>query len=299
MPAPPIPLNLSIGRACFVECKGCYNHFGRLPDGLEIDVIDKFLEEAWSSGAHKLTLCGGDPLSRTGIQDFIQRHASRGWQMKLDTVGTPFLGDAGTIFFGRSKVERIDPTVVAPYLISIGIPIDGASNESMAYFRGGRASILDEQIRILRCLDAVEASICVNTVVHARNVYELKKIYRLISAFKSVRQWQIFQYSPIGHLGYLNRDKYEIDDKLFHQVAEEINSGTLGSDIVIEAKSNRSRRGRYLLIDSDGFAWTPASDPRGDAGGAKRLVLGSIAQDSYRVICDRFRQVAVKEETAE
>lgn len=288
MRTPSATLNLSIGRSCFTACPGCYNHFGEVPGGISLDIIEQFLQGAWTSGLRKVTLCGGDPLSRVGIEDFVRHHAALGWKFKLDTVGTPFLGPVDTVFFGRDRIQWVDPARMAAHLVSIGIPIDGATNRSMGVFRRGRPSILDEQLDILRCLDAVGAQICINTVVHAKNADELSDIHDLIAPFRSVMRWQLFQYAPYGRLGFRNRAQFEISDARFTDVTARICAAAQRSDLRIEAKSNHSRRRQYLLIDSDGFAWVPASDLGRNGDGSMRQVLGSIVRDSYDVIRDRF-----------
>src|SRR5439155_21322953 len=138
-----------------------------------------------------------------------------GFVVNLDTVGTPLLGAVGTVFYGRRPVPQVEAGLLARLVDLIGIPIDGASNATVATFRTGRAELLDEQLRVLRVLDGAGARVCVNTVVHRRNIAEVASILPLICRYPCVVKWQLFQFSPTGPLGFRNRDDYLVDEESF------------------------------------------------------------------------------------
>lgn len=279
-----LSINISVARSCFVRCHGCYNHVGDDPKPLTTAAITAFLRYAKSMGLDKVTLCGGDPLSRPGILDLVQEIKELGFYIQLDTVGTPLLGDTQSIFFGNISVAEVDAQRLAALVDLIGIPIDGASNEVQRRFRKGRTSLLDEQLRIVQTLDSFGANICVNTVVHKGNMDDVLGILDLLRPFPHITKWQAFQFMPIGTLGYRNRERYAIDDDLFEslrsRVDQVLEAAPLAADV--EFKARRHRKGNYLLIDSDGSAWVPKTSldeewhHREDATN-ERLILGNIS----------------------
>ncbi len=274
-------LNLSVGRACFTRCDGCYNFFGKSAHLPSNATLLRFLEYAWKRGVTKITLCGGDPLSRPDILPLVRSMKQIGFRINLDTVGSNLLGPTHTIFYGRGDVPRVDPAELGELVDMLGIPLDGVSEASISRFRTGRPGILSEQLAILDLLSRAGAAICVNTVVHQANASEVTAIGELVAGFSGVRRWQLFQFSPTGPLGFLNREKFELPTRRFVQVVR----GLRLPGVVIDAKSNARRKHSYLLIDSDGVAWVPKSS-RGarwntthDANAA-RVQIGSVCDPS-------------------
>lgn len=250
---------LSAGRSCFVKCLGCYNFFGKSESLTPIPVIAKFLAHAKEIGIEKVTIGGGDPLSRPDIICLLSQIKSIGLKINVDTVGTPFLGQAETIFFGQRQVRQIPVSSFTLLVDRVGIPLDGMSSKNIQTFRTGRPNIFDEQIRIIEALNKSKANICVNTVVHRQNYEQIPLILRMLSNFNSVTRWQCFQFMPIGPLGYKNRSFFLMADDDFERMREKVTR--LASDmklpVKIEFKSRVARKGNYLLIDTDGVSWLP------------------------------------------
>lgn len=62
-------LNIFVSQKCFLYCKGCYS-FSRTEKCDQIvptETIVAFLKYAYNKGIDKVTLCGGDPLTRKDI----------------------------------------------------------------------------------------------------------------------------------------------------------------------------------------------------------------------------------------
>lgn len=254
-------INISVGRSCFVQCSGCYNYFGHNKNLLSTETILNFLK--YLKDYHiinKVTLCGGDPLSRPDIIFLLKQIKNLGLLINLDTVGTPLLDDVETVFYGKQNISKIDPYHLVDLIDLLGIPIDGDSNDIMAQFRKKRPKIYEEQLSILEILEAANAKVCINTVVHKGNIDTLTNIYSIIKKYKAIKKWQIFQFMPIGPLGYKNRNLYLISDDSFFLVKEQIEKLVHMNNepgFVLEFKSCTSRKGIYLLVDSDGYAWVP------------------------------------------
>jgi len=251
-----LSLNLNIGAGCFVSCPGCYNHFGR--GFVEARVILDFLEYIRAFGVAKLTLGGGDPLTYPDILILLEKIKSKGFYIQLDTVGTPLLDHAQSIFFKRVKVNKIDARRLSELVDLIGIPLDGPSSEVIHHFRTMRENIFEEQMGILEILHHHGAKICINTVVHKLNIGVLHELPKILGNKIKIVKWQFFQFMPIGPLGYKNRDVYEISEEAFELFRQELLS-MADSDLCrnLECKKGAERKGNYLFVDSDGKVWVP------------------------------------------
>jgi len=226
-------------------------------------------------GYSKVTVGGGDPLSREDLPEILEGLSKQGLDINLDTVGTAFLFESDTIFFGRLKIPRFDPAEIAPYVNSIGIPLDGAEPTTALAFRTGRENIIDEQQRIIRRLAEYDIPVSINTVVSSINVGELKRMFDIVNKLP-VYKWQLFQFMPIGPLGSTNAEMFEMDHDRFCQAMTGLYSlnNRHGNNLIIEGKSAVDRANRYLIIDDRGLAWIPVGD------GANRIQFGNIRGNS-------------------
>lgn len=277
-----IRLNLAIARSCFVKCRGCYNHFSDKRQLVSVDSIRSFLEFCQQrSTVSGVTLCGGDPLSRGDIIQLVTAISELTIPVKLDTVGSSFLGPKELQFFGSGRVERTDPVRLLPLLKWISIPLDGWSEESVAYFRKGRPHLFAETLEILEMVSGFDTPVGVNTVVHRHNVDGLGKIEAVVERFK-VAEWQLFEYRPSGPLSFHNRDQFRLEPGRFARVDADF-SGVRGADrnpALVTAKAAVEVLPSRLVVDSYGLAWShlewvepPLPDP-----GPRRAVIGNVAE---------------------
>lgn len=250
---------ISAGRSCFTKCSGCYNFFGKYPEPTKTEIILGFLKVLSKNGIEKVTIGGGDPLSRKDIIFLLSGIKRLGFKINLDTVGTVFIGQAHTIFYGFGIVEKVNPYAIKPFVDLLGIPIDGSNTKIASRFRTGRENLINEQKQILSALEAVDIPVVINTVVTRFNHEDMINIFDIIHQYANVVMWQLFQFMPIGPLGYRNRREFIIDDPSFQKCVKRVMTYTdsIQTSIKIVAKSCASRKGLYLLIDSDGLAWVP------------------------------------------
>jgi len=254
-----LSLNISVARSCFVKCLGCYNHFGQSLNLISTENILCFLNAAKKKGYTKVTFCGGDPLSRPDIIDLLKKIKTLGFFISLDTVGTPILGEATTIFYGRSLISKVNEADLAKYVDLIGIPLEGPSNEIISLFRTERPNQFDEQVLILKKLSNAKAKICLNTVVHKGNIKHIEEMLPVVHDFEGIKKWQLFQFMPIGPLGYKNRNTYEVSDEDFFILKDKMieHKEKLPTPIDLEFKAKAERKGNYMFVDSEGLAWVP------------------------------------------
>lgn len=247
-------LIIAAGKGCFTCCKGCYQYFGKKQVSTE-DLINfiKIYKEKFN--LKKVTLAGGDPMTRKDIVYLVNELDKLNLEIYMDTVGKNFVSSSDIVFQDSGKVKYIDPKILKNKISKIGIPVDGYTTEQINYFRTGIT--LDEIISILSTLNKCGYNICINTVVNKMNINDLEKILSIIKQFENVTQWQLFQYSPIGDLGYKNRKLFEIDNSLFEKKITELLLNETNTNIEIEGKSNSYRKLNYILVNSDGEVWQP------------------------------------------
>ena len=245
---------LSAGKSCFVACPGCYNHFA--PTLASTDHLVGFVCAYQDRfGLSKITVGGGDPLTRPDLLTLLTELKTLRLSISLDTVGTAFLGDARIRFMGKGTASHVPADRTAALVDMIGIPMDGATDAVQQLFR--RHARVDEQRAILRALEAVGARVCVNTVVHSGNAAEIGALAGLLAEHPCVVEWQLFQFMPIGPLGHRNRERYRVDDDAFAEAAD--TARTEGpSGVRVTVKSAQARKNRYLLIDAGGQVWIPS-----------------------------------------
>lgn len=287
---------LTAGPSCFTACPGCYNHFARRT--VSTESLLKFVRGLRDrAGLSKITLGGGDPLTRPDLIDLLSGLRQLGLRMNLDTVGTAFVQNAEIRFMGRGTALQIDVGRVASLVDLIGIPLDGSSDAVLNRFRTHLTVAAQEAV--LNRLAAVEATVCLNTVVHAGNTEDLPEIGKIVSRYPCIRLWQLFQFMPIGPLGWRNRARFQITPGRFQAAANSARSA-IPEGVTIEAKEALDRKNRYLLIDAAGTIWIPdqTSDPfwSSDDQNEHRRSLGTITD---RGIVDRIAELDDKDGAAE
>lgn len=248
-------LIISAGKGCFTCCRGCYQYFGKEQVSTKdlISFIKKYKE---NFNLEKITLAGGDPMTRKDIVYLVNELDKLNLKVYMDTVGKNFIKSSDIVFQDFGIAKYVDPKILKERIFKIGIPVDGYTNEQINYFR--TKITLDEIISILSTLNKYEYDICINTVVNKANINDLKKILNIITRFKNVTQWQLFQYSPIGNLGYKNRHLFEVDNTMFEEKIMDLLSYEINTNIEIEGKSNSYRKLNYILVSSDGVVWQPS-----------------------------------------
>lgn len=283
-------LNIFVSQNCFFYCKGCYS-FSRIEkcnQVVETKKIVDFLKYAYKRGIKKITLCGGDPLTRNDIMNLIKQIKNIGYYISIDTVGTTIIRDIKVN--DKIVIKKIDTKKLSKLVDEIGIPIDGSSTEVIKKFRQAKFDILSEQLQICNELMKYNANICINTVVHKENLNDGKLLCNLINKLDYIKKWQLFKFAPMGKYGYLNKKIFEITDDEFEKYKKTILNECLRKEIV-EFKGYESRNNKYVMIDNSGIAWIPEySQELFDnklEGIEQRNILGNIKNKSdWEYICN-------------
>lgn len=251
-------LNVFVSQRCFLYCKGCYSFSREEKYGQELstDKIIEFLKYVYSKGIKKVTLCGGDPLTRLDILELLHKIKKIGFYISLDTVGTSIIKNVERS--GSVVIKKIDAKKISKYVDIIGIPVDGSSNEIFKLFRQTSTDIINEQLSICKELHKYGANICINTVVHKGNLEDAYDISKMIKKIDYINKWQIFRFSPLGKYGYKNRKLFEIDDKEFLEFKSKVLEIFENDSGKLQFKDFSVRNKSYMLIDNSGNAWVPS-----------------------------------------
>lgn len=274
----PRSLIISASSVCFTACPGCYNYFEKTLTSTESIVrLCRDLRDEFKMA--KVTVGGGDPLARPDILDLLARLKALGLRIVIDTVGTPLLGEATVRFMGTGTVPHIEAKKLAQVTDLIGIPLDGSTDELQGVFR--RFCSVEQQVNILKKLHGVQANICINTVVHKGNLDNLSRVADIITSAGGIEEWQLFQYMPIGPLGFRNRERYEISNEQYEAAVKDIDITALGvKGIKVTAKTAEKRKNRYLLLDASGQLWHPLQTQKvewdADSVSSERKIIGHI-----------------------
>lgn len=204
-----------------------------------------------------------------------------GLRVKLDTVGTALLGDAEKIFFGQGFTPGLHVGDIAPFVDTLGLPIDGATEVTRGYFRTGRPDLLREVLTLVVAAKKQNMKVCINTVASKQNIDELTEILDLVIN-TGADEWQIFEFQPIGPLGSKNAHLFVLDAGLFDEAMEHLKASAKSDGLRIEPKSAAQREGIYFMVDDAGMAWIPSAPDRG------RTIIGHIERDQS-VVLDRLR----------
>lgn len=274
-------LIISAGKGCFTCCKGCYQYFGNAQVST-VDLINFIKKYKEKFNLKKITLAGGDPMTRKDIVFLINELVRLNLKISMDTVGKNFIKSSDIIFQDCGRAQYINPKILKEKISKIGIPLDGYTTDQINYFRRGIK--LDEIKSILSTLNDNDYNICINTVVNKNNINDLKKIFEIIKKYKNISRWQLFQYSPIGNLGYKNRKLFEINELLFEEKINDLVDYNK-TRIIIDAKSNSHRKLNYILVNSDGIIWQPDYNILNPSFGDEdvnenKKIIGSIFDDN-------------------
>lgn len=275
-------LIVQVSNRCPCYCPGCYNITSKCEISSH-DLIAFVKKYCQIFNASKITLSGGDPLLRNDIEDILEELLNSGIRISIDTVGVTLMKrcrDSSLI----SVLGRVD------YL---GLPLDGISDDTICEFRRGLT--YSEAIQAIEFSVLNKISVCVNTVVHAKNINEIGHMASLIARNSGIKKWQLFQYMPIGPGGSAHKEYYSIHSEQFENIKGEI-MRTISFDSKVEFKSLRSRKNQYLLIGSDGLVWIPQQTSTAEwndvyDSNERRLVIGSIYDED---IFEKINEVLVQ-----
>jgi radical S-adenosyl methionine domain-containing protein 2 len=245
----PKKVNFMITGKCNNNCKYCYaEHNG---EDLDFDRLKKAFLILKYNGVSKITICGGEPTSRSDFNKIINFLIKNKFKIFLDTNGD---------FFNKYK------SIITKNVSVIGLPIDFINKS----YRGKNnlkniRSILEHYKNINK-----NPKIKIGTVVTKENYKHLNQIGDLIKDYK-VDKWKIYQFTATGGNAKKNKKLLNITLKQFYNSIKDLKS-RYSSYFNIEISSKKERSGSYFLIKPDGTIFTPIMDENIQ----KEIIVGNI-----------------------
>ena len=240
---------LSVTSKCNRKCKGCYNHFRE--DDLKTKDWLNFIDYLKEQGIKKITISGGDPLCRNDIFEILNYCLKKEFIVNLDTVGNILLENDNKL---QQKYNNTFSWDILKKINCIGIPLDGASSNVANKFRNEQENFYENQIKLIKKLLKQDCSISINTVMHKKNIKDIKNIYNVLKNMK-IKKWQIFQFMGIGKIASKNKENFSIDENNFLTKQKQIMDYAKDCNFLINFKSSNRRLGNYIIIDSLGEAY--------------------------------------------
>lgn len=181
-------LFIEMTTACNEHCRHCGSKCEKnVPiDILSADEIKNFLDtvkEDFDVSKIRLCITGGEPLLRTDFFEIMEYAHSLGFQWGMTSNGTLIS-------------EEIAQRLKATGMKTISVSIDGL-RDTHDWFRDSTGSY-DRTIHgIENLLRQGFEHVQVTTVVHRRNINELKKMYRQFRKL-GIKSWRVINVEPIG-----------------------------------------------------------------------------------------------------
>ena len=259
-------LNYLVSNQCFLKCHGCYNRFSK--SDLKQGQIFDFFSYTRANDVDKITLSGGDPLARPDILEIVDFLQRLDYKINLDTVGTTFIKDCEV---KKHVLKKVDNIGAFKNLEMLGIPLDGSNNEIISSFRHGREDIFGEQIKILSELEKNDIGFCVNTVFHNKNKHDFFNIFNILKSFKNIKKWQVFQFMPIGAMGKLNANHFNVSNGDIDIIGKVLKEFKKDSHFDIVLKTAKERSFDYMFVGGDGEVYkTDINDSKKVFGDVKQ-----------------------------
>lgn len=247
----PAIVTFCITSRCQYDCSYCYRKKGNKELG--ICKLRKIFALFEKKGVKAVVLTGGEPTLHNDFKEILEEIKKRNMKVFLDTHGA---------FFFKYR-EHIDK-----YVDILGLPIDSATADKSYRSREN----FDTIIRILEYYKDKEKrpELRIGTVITRENINELEGIAELLKKYK-IDSWKIYQFVPRGTNATINREKLEIDTKVFEEAAGKVKKEyDKYFKIIVTRIIDRVKA--YFFLKPDGTVFMPNNDKTGTS----TAILGHI-----------------------
>jgi len=247
----PKRVDLNITEVCNLKCSYCWGiNRGFTPrehkkNEIETEDWRGIIWKLKKAGCEKIVFTGGEPLTRSDIGELVQFAKELGLKITLSTNAT----------FLRKK--RLD---VLPYIDEIGIPVDGADEETSFSMRpsvSGRIYPFKAAIDAFSLVKEVNPNIeiTIRTVVSKQSLGEVLKIGDLLNKIRNrFDRWKLYPFTPAANVPPKARERFKIKSEEFVRVVDQ--ASKLYPGIKIDKYNPIERKGRYIFIGDDGAVFT-------------------------------------------
>lgn len=176
-------VQLVITHKCNYSCEHCGTNAGKpLKDELTTDEIKKVINEMGEMGVKKLSITGGEPLTRPDLFEILTLAKNKGMKVGFVTHG-------GLIEKHKEKIKKLKP-------YSMMISIDGLKDTHNG-FRGNNAHF-DNSLKAMKFFEEIKIPTrSISTLVNQKNLSELEELKKII--YKSgANHWRLNLAIPEG-----------------------------------------------------------------------------------------------------
>lgn len=200
------------------------------------------------SNTFAATFCGGEPLTVPGeeLVGYARIFQESGKQAILNTNG---------LLVASRLVPALKPGETPPFN-TIGISIDGATEEMEKEMRGPKASLnlAVEAAQWVKEKEDEGVDLKIATVVSSVNEQGLPDLARLVSSLKP-KKWRLYQYSPRDNAG----GRHTIERAVFDRAVERART-EVGEEVEVYPADNVTGSGCFIVRMDGKVVWP---DPNG------------------------------------
>lgn len=175
-----------ITRACALKCLHCRAEAQPLRDPRQLTTEEGFrlIDQIAQMGNPLLVFTGGDPLTRTDLDELTRYAVSKGLRVSMTPSATPRVTMDAILKAKEANLSRW------------AFSVDGPNAEVHDRFRGTKGSF-DLTVKALAKLKEVGLPIQINTTVSRYNADQLEEIAALVEEWEAV-MWSVFFLVPTG-----------------------------------------------------------------------------------------------------
>lgn len=258
----PRRVNWAVNNRCVMVCRGCYNLFS--PNQLTLDQIKLGVDKLVHWRVHDMIISGGDPIVWPDLADLIDYIHASGLAVGIDTTGYTMTDEL---------LERL-----AGKVSYLGLPLDGSTNPIQNGFRRGPKDMVDRLKENLARCDALGIPVKINTTFTAYNSEDLLAIGAIISQYRCVKNWSVFQWWALRTTAEITQ-KMSVPDALFEARVEE--AGRHYPQFNLRSRNVKDRELTHFFIRNNGQIVTFG------AGLHEELLLGHILEHDETYIIGR------------
>ena len=225
-------IDLFVTARCNLKCPKCYNQY-RNSDEPTLAAIEEFASAIKDLGISIITITGGEPLLRDDIAEVLSVFYQMGIKINLSTNGMLLM-------------EKWP--AIAPYVSMLSISLD-SSTSSADVEATGSAQHYNSVMEFLEFAEAnnISPRIKIGTCLNRQNVEDAVRIGSLLTKYKCVDIWRLYQYVPLG-IGAANMNQLAINDRQYAATIAMLKE-RFGSRMPISHSNRQDYEKSYMLVN--------------------------------------------------
>lgn len=227
----------NITSRCNDKCQFCY----REKNSKELSFMEqkKVIDRIAASGIQKLTFAGGEPLLLSGLEELVLYAKRKGLIVSMTSNCILMTPERLQFYF-----ENLDWLTLSLDGADAGVQTKMTRNSGHA----------DRMINILREASRKADRKCrikINTVVSQINKENIEEIADIVMKYP-VARWKLFQFTPIRGNAKETKEKFEISENDFMEIAERMRAKLEGGKTIFSISDSNNIENAYFVIFPNG-----------------------------------------------